>query len=90
MPRSQMLRWAMCALLCANVTDIALAQRIGPPPTGGPPPAGALPPTGAPLPGLTPAELATFQEGLKRFTEIDSVSGTEPGASGPGWGRASI
>jgi CxxC motif-containing protein (DUF1111 family) len=89
MPRSKIVLWAMCALMS---TAVLLAQPPGPPPGGGPPPPGApvplqnLPPTGAPLPGLTPSELATFQEGLKRFTQVDSVAGTEPGATGNGLG----
>jgi len=39
-----------------------------------------------PLQGLTPGENASFQEGLARFLEIDSVSGTQPGAIGVGLG----
>jgi len=38
------------------------------------------------LPNMTAAELASFQEGLSRFMEIDSVAGTEPGATGTGLG----
>jgi hypothetical protein len=45
------------------------AQQPPPPP---PPPAGGP----HPLRGLTPGELASFQEGIKRFNEVDSV--TEP------------
>jgi CxxC motif-containing protein (DUF1111 family) len=59
-------------------TGLALAQPPqGPPPNGGGP---------RPLPGLTPSELASFQEGLNRFNEIDSVTGTQPGATGSGLG----
>jgi CxxC motif-containing protein (DUF1111 family) len=39
-----------------------------------------------PLPGLTSDEVSYFNEGLDRFGEIDSVSGTEPGADGSGLG----
>jgi CxxC motif-containing protein (DUF1111 family) len=41
---------------------------------------------GSPLPGLTPAELVFFQDGLSRFVQVDSVSGKEPGAVGVGLG----
>jgi CxxC motif-containing protein (DUF1111 family) len=49
-------------------------------------PPGPSPAPGAPLPGLSAAELAFFTEGLSRFREIDSVSGTQPGATGSGLG----
>ena len=39
-----------------------------------------------PLTGLTAGELAYFQEGLGLFQEVDSVSGTQPGAEGSGLG----
>src|SRR5580700_11536919 len=51
-----------------------------PGPRGGPPSAGQ------PLPGLTAAELAYFTEGATRFREVDSVTGTQPGATGTGLG----
>jgi len=41
---------------------------------------------GQPLPGLSADQLSYFQEGLNRFAEIDSVSGTVPGESGSGLG----
>lgn len=41
---------------------------------------------GTPLPGLTQGELAYFTAGLARFTEVDSVKGTQPGATGTGLG----
>ena len=56
---------------------VAFAQPPQGPPNGGGP---------RPLPGLRPGELASFQEGLKRFNEIDSVTGTQPGAPGSGLG----
>jgi CxxC motif-containing protein (DUF1111 family) len=66
------------------VATFAAAQilfaQIDPGPRGGPPDAGQ------PLQGLTQAELAYFNEGLARFREIDSVTGTQPGATGSGLG----
>lgn len=50
------------------------------------PGAPGAPPAGAPLPGLDPSQIAYFNAGLARFTEIDSVSGTQPGATGSGLG----
>jgi CxxC motif-containing protein (DUF1111 family) len=44
------------------------------------------PNAGRPLPGLSPTDIAAFNAGLARFTEIVSVSGTQPGASGTGLG----
>jgi CxxC motif-containing protein (DUF1111 family) len=43
---------------------------------------------GAPLGSLSATELVYFQDGLSRFNEVDSVSGTEPNASGKGLGPA--
>ena len=34
-----------------------------------------------PILGVTEAELAAFTQGLTRFTEIDSVTATQPGAT---------
>src|SRR5579871_3672206 len=85
MSRSKIVLRATCALMTAA---FVFAQPPGGPPGPGGPPRGpqGTPPTGAPLPGLTQAEIATFREGLTRFREIDSVSGTEPGAAGTGLG----
>jgi len=55
--------------------------RPGPPPAAPPAPA-----TGIPFPGLNASQLAYFNAGLVRFTEVDSVSGTQPGATGTGLG----
>lgn len=44
------------------------------------------PAAGGPLPGLSQQESAFFTEGQKRFMEIDSVAGDEPGAPGSGLG----
>src|SRR4051794_3048925 len=41
---------------------------------------------GRPVPGLNASEMAWFNEGTERFREIDSVSGTQPGAPGSGLG----
>ena len=51
-----------------------------PGPRGGP--AGA----GGPITGLTYAETTFYYAGKERFQEVDSVSGTEPGATGVGLG----
>jgi CxxC motif-containing protein (DUF1111 family) len=65
-------------LMIAVITaGLALAQPPQGPPNGGGP---------RPLQGLTPSELASFQEGLRRFNEIDSVTGAQPGAPGRGLG----
>ena len=65
------------AILAAGQTIFA---QTDPGPRGGPPSAGQ------PLPGLTAGELAYFAEGVARFTKVDSVTGTEPGATGTGLG----
>ena len=44
------------------------------------------PTAGAPLPGLTAAENSGFQEGARRFAELVSVLGTQPGAPDKGLG----
>ncbi len=41
---------------------------------------------GKSLPSLSADELAYFNDGLARFNEVDSVDGTEPGATGLGLG----
>jgi CxxC motif-containing protein (DUF1111 family) len=41
---------------------------------------------GAPLPTLTPDQVQYFQDGLARFMQVDSVSGTVPGEPGKGLG----
>jgi CxxC motif-containing protein (DUF1111 family) len=64
-------------LVILTTCVMAFAQPPQGPPNGGGP---------RPLPGLTPSELASFQEGLKRFNETDSVTGTQPGAPGVGLG----
>jgi CxxC motif-containing protein (DUF1111 family) len=64
-------------MIAVTTAGLALAQ-----PPQGPPNGGGL----RPLQGLTPSELASFQEGLRRFNEIDSVTGTQPGATGSGLG----
>src|SRR5579875_348186 len=75
MPRRTLRLSIPCALLA-----IAAYAQTDPGPRPGPPAAGR------PLPGLTPTENASFQEGATRFHEVDSVTGTEPGATGKGLG----
>ena len=41
---------------------------------------------GQPLSTLSPSQLQFFQDGLARFTQIDSVSGAAPGEPGSGLG----
>ncbi len=41
---------------------------------------------GKPLPGLTAAQLQFFADGMARFLQVDSVSGTIPGEPGSGLG----
>lgn len=67
------------ALLLIGLAPLAPAQ-TDPGPRPGPPGAGQ------PLPGLSANELALFNAGANRFQEIDSVSGTQPGATGSGLG----
>lgn len=83
-------------LLTLSVVAVtfAFAQAGGPPPQQPNPP--AAPPSSpangpnngprGPISGLTQAEVALYNEGLSRFLEIDSVSGTQPGATGVGLG----
>ena len=66
-----------CVLLMAAAPLVA---QTDPGPRQGPPNAGR------PLPGLTPGENAAFQEDARRFDEVESVSGTQPGAPGVGLG----
>ncbi|HZL56853.1 MAG TPA: di-heme oxidoredictase family protein, partial [Bryobacteraceae bacterium] len=71
-------------VIFAGLLTTAAQAQPGPPPP--PPPNGSAPQAGQPLPGLTASELAYFMEGARRFREVDSVSGTQPGAPGPGLG----
>ena len=70
--RTALAVWAMCASTMFAQSDPGVRQ--------GPPSAGR------PLPQLTPTESGTFREGARRFQEIESVSGTEPGATSAGLG----
>lgn len=70
-------RMIALAIMAAGQTIWA---QTDPGPRSGPPSAGQ------PLPGLTAGELAYFTEGISRFSEVDSVTGTEPGATGSGLG----
>lgn len=76
----------LAVLLAAPLTFAQVNPGPRPGPPGAPPTTALNTPPGPPLAGLTQAELAWFQEGLIRFREIDSVSGTQPGASGSGLG----
>jgi len=42
--------------------------------------------SGSPIPTLNASELQFFQDGLSRFMQVDSVSGTAPGEAGLGLG----
>jgi CxxC motif-containing protein (DUF1111 family) len=44
---------------------------------------GGAPGAGGPLPGLTPDETAFFQDGLRRFVTVESVSGGQNSGLGP-------
>jgi CxxC motif-containing protein (DUF1111 family) len=74
----------LLALLLVSAAAMSAQRPPAPPPQPAPPPAvvnGATP-----IQGLTQNELATFTEAVSRFTEVDSVSGTQPGATGSGLG----
>lgn len=66
----------ICGLLAATV----LQAQTDPGPRPGPPTAGR------PLPGLSANQLAYFNEGASRFSSVDSVTGTQPGATDNGLG----
>ncbi|HXJ37711.1 MAG TPA: di-heme oxidoredictase family protein [Bryobacteraceae bacterium] len=68
-------------LLTLSTSGLLLAQ-IDPGPGRGPQGPGPA----RPLAGLNANELAWFNEGADRFREVDSVSGTQPGAPGSGLG----
>ena len=67
-------------VLCALMSVAWVSAQTDPGPQQG---TGAA---GRPLPRLTPTENAAFQEGANRFRELDSVTGTEPGAPSKGLG----
>lgn len=69
-----------CLLLCAASLSVPLFGQTDPGPQPGPPDAGR------PLQGLTPQENGTFQEGQKRFRNLVSVAGTQPGTERNGLG----
>src|SRR5258708_940322 len=76
-----MSRYSTCvSLLIIVLIAISAFAQTDPGPRQGPPAAGR------PLRGLTPSERDQFQEGARRFNEVDSVSGTQPGAAGSGLG----
>lgn len=77
---------ALCkqAFACSTLMILSAASGLwaqtDPGPRGGPPNAGQ------PIQGLSQPELVFFEEGASRFREVDSVSGTQPGARGSGLG----
>ncbi len=62
-----------CAFLCATTLSGPLFGQSDPGPQPGPANAGR------PLQGLTPQENGTFQEGQRRFRDLVSVRGSQPG-----------
>lgn len=62
--------------LCFFMGSVLLAQSTKHQPTR----------TGDPLPGLTERQIAYFNEGKNSFEEVQSVTGTEPGAHDAGLG----
>jgi CxxC motif-containing protein (DUF1111 family) len=64
---------------------LAVSAALGQPAPPPPPPANGTP-AGDVIQGVTASELAYFTEGATRFREVDSVSGTQPGATGSGLG----
>src|ERR1700722_7626370 len=67
----------LCVLICAA---LPMSGQTDPGPQPGPPAAGR------PLPGLTPQENGTFQQGQRRFNALVTVQGTQPGAQRSGLG----
>jgi CxxC motif-containing protein (DUF1111 family) len=65
---------------CVLLSAAALFAQSDPGPQQGPPTAGR------PLQGLTPQENGTFQEGQRRFRDVVSVRGNQPGAQRNGLG----
>jgi CxxC motif-containing protein (DUF1111 family) len=89
--QSRVGRLALGALVLTLLGALAAAQSTpGAPPSGRMPKdpgvRGGPPAAGGPIQGLSSAQLAYFTEGASRFSEIDSVQGTEPGASDTGLG----
>src|SRR5580658_440289 len=69
-----------CVCVLSILTAFSLNAQTDPGPRGGPPSAGA------PLRGLTALQNSAFQEGVSRFNEVVSVTGTQPGAADAGLG----
>ena len=69
-----------CVLMCAASLSGPLFGQTDPGPQPGPADAGR------PLPGLTPQENGTFQDGQRRFRDLVSVRGTQPGTQRSGLG----
>lgn len=68
------------SVVCAALGLQLLWAQSDPGPRTGPPQ------SGRPLQGLNTNELASFMQGAGSFREVDSVTGTEPGARGSGLG----
>lgn len=66
------------------ISGLLTASALYAQPRQGPRP--GTPTAGNPLQGLSTSEIAYFQEGAARFREIDSITGTQPGAPGVGLG----
>ena len=67
-------------LIGGFTTESVMEAQTDPGPRSGPSNAGR------PLPGINANELAYFNEGASRFSSVDSVSGTQPGAPDSGLG----
>lgn len=72
--------FVVTALLASSSLAISAFAQTDPGPRPG------TPATPRPLNGLSQSEAAFFNEGLERFLEVDSVTGTQPGADGKGLG----
>jgi CxxC motif-containing protein (DUF1111 family) len=75
---SRSVSWILTCTFAGGLTMLGQGPPSPPPPgsNGGP----------RPLPGLTLAENAAFQQGLSRFLEVVSVKGTQPGTTDAGLG----
>jgi CxxC motif-containing protein (DUF1111 family) len=79
-------RIATAVLLLGPASLMPQLSLAGSPGLSDPGVRGGPPGAGGPCDGLTAAELEFFADGQVRFREVDSVSGTEPGAAGRGLG----
>ncbi len=72
--RSAPLALAALLTLVAQVHSQTPAQGRQAPPPPPPPPPPAAPAFGGPIPGLTPAQIAAFSEGLDEFRTVETVA----------------